>query len=135
MSDLLARILDAHGGTQRWFSVDKARADFSLTGPFWAIKGWPGGLERLTVEIDARTQHSTLTPFTGPDLRSVFDTAPERLSIETTDGAVVERRQRPRDSFAGYTRETPWDRLHLAYFVSYALWNYLTAPFLLTYPG
>jgi hypothetical protein len=30
---------------------------------------------------------------------------------------------------------TPWDVLQLAYFIGYALWNYLTTPFLFTYPG
>src|SRR5689334_8921262 len=28
----------------------------------------------------------------------------------------------------------PWDRLHLTYFLGYALWNYLTAPFLFALP-
>ncbi|MGC1717533.1 MAG: hypothetical protein WA746_00975 [Isosphaeraceae bacterium] len=32
-------------------------------------------------------------------------------------------------------RETAWDDLHVAYFNSYALWTYLTIPFLYTYPG
>ena len=31
--------------------------------------------------------------------------------------------------------ETPWDQLHRLYFTSYAMWNYLTTPFLLTQPG
>ena len=30
---------------------------------------------------------------------------------------------------------TPWDVLQLAYFIGYAMWNYLTTPFLFTYPG
>jgi len=32
-------------------------------------------------------------------------------------------------------RETPWDRLHLTYFLGYAVWNYLTAPFLFARTG
>src|ERR687891_1811834 len=28
-----------------------------------------------------------------------------------------------------------WDKLHAGYFNSYALWGYLTTPFLYTYPG
>lgn len=30
---------------------------------------------------------------------------------------------------------TPWDAPHLAYFSGYAMWTYLTAPFLLNLPG
>jgi hypothetical protein len=135
VTELLAQVLEAAGGTRRWSEVTAVRADVSITGPFWDLKNWPGGLEHVTVEIDPREQRSTFTPFTAPALRSVFRTAPERLSIETLDGAGVESRDRPRESFAGVTRTTAWDRLHLAYFLNYALWNYLTTPFLFTYPG
>ena len=55
--------------------------------------------------------------------------------VHTDDGVAVERRDDPRASFAGYEVTTPWDALQVAYFISYACWNYLTAPFLFTYPG
>ena len=44
-------------------------------------------------------------------------------------------RRDPRAAFRGHTQQTPWDDMHVAYFSSYALWNYLTIPFLYTYPG
>jgi hypothetical protein len=50
--------------------------------------------------------------------------------IERRDGWSVEERSDPRAAFAGHVRETPWDRLHLTYFLGYAIWNYLTVPFL-----
>ena len=75
------------------------------------------------------------TPFTAPDRRSVFDVDPERITIQTTDGHLVEQRADPRASFAGYDVSTHWDAVQVAYFSSYALWNYLTTPFLFTYPG
>jgi len=62
------------------------------------------------------------------DDRWIF--TPNRVWIERRDGTVVEERFEPRASFAGHVRETPWDRLHLTYFLGYAIWNYLTAPFL-----
>jgi hypothetical protein len=48
---------------------------------------------------------------------------------------VIESRDSPRTSFAGHVNETPWDQLHAAYFNGYALWTYLTQPFLYAYPG
>jgi hypothetical protein len=48
---------------------------------------------------------------------------------------VIEVRDNPRGAFAGHTNETPWDRLHAAYFDGYALWTYLTQPLLYTHPG
>ncbi len=41
----------------------------------------------------------------------------------------------PRASFAGHGRDTPWDPLHRAYFNGYAMWTYLTTPFLFTMEG
>jgi hypothetical protein len=55
--------------------------------------------------------------------------------IERPDGFIVEERSEPRSAFAGHDRTTPWDRLHLTYFLGYAMWNYLTTPFLFTWPG
>jgi hypothetical protein len=48
---------------------------------------------------------------------------------------VVAERSNPRSSFAGHEITTPWDSLHRAYFNGYALWTYLTTPFLLAVPG
>ena len=45
-----------------------------------------------------------------------------RVWIERRDGTVVEERSDPRAAFAGHVRETPWDRLHLTYFLGYAVW-------------
>jgi hypothetical protein len=60
---------------------------------------------------------------------------PERIAIEKLDGRVVAQRADPRASFTGHVLETPWDPLQRAYFNGYALWTYLTTPFLLTMPG
>ena len=47
----------------------------------------------------------------------------------------MEARDDPRAAFRSHLPETAWDELHVAYFNSYALWTYLTIPFLYTYPG
>jgi hypothetical protein len=57
------------------------------------------------------------------------------VAIETTDGRVVEERLQPRDSFGGHRVDTPWDPLQLAYFAGYAMWTYLTTPFLFAVDG
>lgn len=56
-----------------------------------------------------------------------------KLTLVAT--TIVEERNQPRAAFMGHTRETKWDQLHRLYFASYALWNYLAAPFLLAEPG
>src|ERR1700680_1612208 len=136
MNDLLASVLEAHGGVARWARVRTVTARLSIGGPFWGRKGWPEIFgDQTMLELDARRQHIVLTPFNGADRHSTFDVNPERIVVHTNDGVVVERRDDPRASFAGYEVTTPWDALQVGYFISYACWNYLTAPFLFTYPG
>src|ERR1700720_830035 len=60
---------------------------------------------------------------------------PNRVWIERRDGTIVEERSDPRAAFAGHVRDTPRDRLHLTYFLGYAIWNYLTTPFTLCSNG
>jgi hypothetical protein len=136
MKDLLASVLDAHGGVDRWAGVHALTARLSIGGPFWSRKGWPEIFgDQTTLELDARREHIVMTLFNGVGRRSVFDVDPERVVVHTDDGVAVERRDDPRASFAGYEVTTPWAALQVAYFISYACWNYLTAPFLFTYPG
>ena len=55
--------------------------------------------------------------------------------IEKVDGTLIEARDNPVTSFEGQQRETPWDDIHVAYFVGEALWTYLTTPFFYTHDG
>jgi hypothetical protein len=135
MDDLLSRVVEAHGGSDRWSAVNTLTVRMSIDGPLWTAKGWPNALVEETATLDARREHLVYTPFTAPDRRSEFDVDPEQIAIHTRDGHVIERCTNPRASFAGFERTTPWNAVQLAYFASYALWNYLTTPFLLTYPG
>jgi len=132
---LLEKVLDAHGGLGLWSGLTKITAHLSIGGPIWAAKGWADALVKETVEIETKTERSVFSPFTKPGLRSVFEVGPERVTIESAGGGVVERRVDPRRAFKGFIRYTPWDILHLGYFVGYGIWNYLTAPFVFTYPG
>jgi hypothetical protein len=135
-SPLLAKVLDAHGGLDNWERVLSLRADIVLGGPFWSMRGWRHGELKLTASLDGRREHIRLGPFAALDRIAVFDVEPERLSIETTDGVLVEQRDDPRSSFPPFDLGTTgWDRIQVAYFLSAAHWNYLTQPFSFTYPG
>jgi hypothetical protein len=137
MDELLASVLDAHGGLESWNRLTKLTARLSLGGPFWADRGWPGVYADQTVTLDAQRQHIAFAPFTAPDRVSVLDVDPERVRIQTTDGEVVEQHTDPRSWYPlPFDRSTtPWDAIQVAYFTSAAVWNYLTEPFVFTYPG
>ncbi|MFD3309554.1 hypothetical protein [Streptomyces sp. NPDC058694] len=83
--------------------------------------------------VDVRRQRLVYEGFTSPELRGAF--TPDRVAIEKRDDEVVAERIAPREAFADHGPDTPWDQLHALYFAGYAMWNYLTAPYLLTRPG
>jgi hypothetical protein len=68
--------------------------------------------------------------------RYLEQACPQIISGRVTwhGGKTVEERNAPRASFPRFDPTTPWDAAQVAYFTSYAVWNYLTAPFLFTYP-
>jgi hypothetical protein len=134
--ELLANVLDAHGGLAHWDSASSITVQVELGGPFWAMRGWPDAGLKLTLSLDARREHTLIAPFPGLKQIAVFDVDPERLVIQSIDGAVIEERYDPRSSFPPFDLATTnWDPMQIGYFCSVASWNYFTQPFSLTYPG
>ena len=133
MNSLVQRTIDAHGGFERWRSSEHVSAHLRNGGVLWALKHQEGVLDNVNVRVALRRQWASHSPFLKPNLRTSFE--PHRVAIETTDGRVVEERLQPRDSFVGHGADTPWDPLQLAYFAGYAMWTYLSTPFLFTMDG
>jgi hypothetical protein len=132
MSDLLTMAIDAHGGAARWRRAAGIKVHFNFFGGVLDLKGFPGHW-RLTASVNTRQPRATFEGFGPPGELWVFTT--NRVWIEAPGGAVTAERNDPRAAFAGHVRETPWDALHLTYFLGYALWNYLSAPFLFLEAG
>ncbi|MBB5059583.1 hypothetical protein HDF16_004309 [Granulicella aggregans] len=132
MNDLLQMAVEAHGGLSRWNKVRKIKVAASITGAIWFVKGQGDSLKDVVMTIDT-TKERMVTDFPGQDKRFVFE--PQRLIMERCDGTLLRERENPEASFAGQVRETPWDDLHVAYFLGEALWTYLNTPFLYTKPG
>jgi hypothetical protein len=132
-SDLLDIAIAAHGGLDRWNAQRAVAAELSVGGALWDLKGQAGRFQSCTYEADTHVQQAVLGGFGDRGQRVRF--TPARLVVEDADGRTLEVRDNPRQSFAGHAQETPWDLLHAAYFNGYALWTYLTQPFLYTYPG
>ena len=133
MNALLARILEAHGGLDRWNEYQRVDATIVSGGGLFPLKGVPqdAGSRRMTVQL--HEECASVVPYGAPDQRTLF--TPDRIAIEKLDGTVVKESKAPRDSFAGHQMHTPWDSLQRAYFNGETLWTYLTTPFLLTLDG
>jgi hypothetical protein len=133
VADLLSAVLDAHGGLDHWRRFRRVEATIVTGGGLWAIKGQPQDRLPRTMTVALDHQWASLRPFGADDQKTDF--TPGRVAIEKLDGRVVSERVNPRESFAGHEFATPWDPLQRAYFNGYALWTYLTTPFLLALDG
>jgi hypothetical protein len=135
MTDLITTAITAHGGSERYNRHRTATAHFRSGGALWSLKGKSGVFDSSTVRInlDPRHQYASHGRFTAPDLRTSFTA--HRVALENDQGEVLAERLDPRAAFSGHVIETPWDDLHLAYFAGYAMWTYLTVPFIFASPG
>ena len=132
-SDLLTAVLDAHGGFENWRAFSRVESTIVSGGLLFELKGVPQDPTPRQMSAALQREWSSVRPFGADDQRTDF--TPDRVAIERLDGKVIAERLQPRDSFAGHTLTTPWDPLQRAYFNGYALWTYLTSPFLLALPG
>jgi hypothetical protein len=133
MKNLLDQVLETHGGLNHFAKFDKVYVEMIVGGVLWTVKGHPDIVTNSKFAIDLKKQHGGYLDFDNKaGLSTVFSA--ERVSLQS-DGTVLEELVNPRDSFNGHTLETKWNKLQLAYFGSYAMWSYLTTPFLFTYPG
>lgn len=133
MSDLLEIAVNAHGGLARFNESETVRAHLSLGGVLLPVKGQTGYLDDVNVRVDLHRQFTSHSPFGEPGVHTAF--TGNHIALENEAGEVVEELANPRDSFADHTFETPWTRLQTAYFLGYAIWTYMTSPFVFTTPG
>jgi hypothetical protein len=115
MDDLLKLTIEAYGGLERWRQFNVARANASITGALWHLKGQPDVLKNVQVVAQLHRQH-LVTHLIGKDRRTLFTTG--EVSIESESGVVEETRLDPITSFRGQSLDTPWGMLHVAYFAS-----------------
>jgi hypothetical protein len=131
-SDLLTAALDAHGGFECWQRFSAIEATVVSGGLLFELKGQPQDPIPRRMSAALTREWASVAPFGSDDQKSDF--TPQRVAILKLDGSVVAERLSPRDSFVGHELATPWDPLQRAYFNGYAMWTYLTSPFLLALP-
>jgi hypothetical protein len=132
MDNLLRLALEAHGGLKAWSSLQSLRANVSIGGALWNQKQLPGLFENTRVELKLSYQ-DVVTHLLDRGERIVF--TPHQVSLESESGNTLDTCNDPRSRFSRHSANRKWDKLHAGYFSGYALWGYLTTPFLYTYPG
>jgi hypothetical protein len=130
---LLDEVIEAHGGAARFDSADRLTAHLGCSGLAFLLKGQRGALADFRGTVSTTEPRITLEPFSGAGKRGVLEN--DTVRIESASGEVLAERAHPRDFFRRFRRNLRWDDLDLLYFAAYALWGYLTVPFLLRAPG
>jgi|Tabmets5t2r1_1033131.scaffolds.fasta_scaffold67949_2 hypothetical protein len=136
MTALLEEVLEANGGLERWEATRSITARVRSGGLLHRTRVPGNRFADYRVTVDVHEPRATLDPFPRDGERGVFDRG--AVSIETSDGELLESRAAARSAFGGLSgvrRNLRWDALDATYFAGYAMWNYLTTPLLLTRDG
>ncbi|BBX73553.1 hypothetical protein H7H78_16740 [Mycobacterium shinjukuense] len=136
MSALLQEVLDAHGGLARWRAAATIHARVRAGGLLIRTRVPGNRFADYQITVHVQQARTVLDPFPRDGQRGVYEGGAVR--IESHDGQVIGSRANPRGAFVGLSglrRNVRWDPLDSVYFAGYAMWNYLTMPFLLTREG
>ncbi len=131
--DWLDKIMAAHGGMERWRRTECIEADFSSGGLAFTLHMQATALHNLKIKVWPHDQRVELHDFTQPGWTGLW--TPDHVQLLDGSGQRVDERRQPRQAFGGLVKQVRWDRLDILYFAGYALWNYLSFPFLLRNPG
>ncbi|KAK4505754.1 hypothetical protein PRZ48_003719 [Zasmidium cellare] len=141
-NSLLSSIITAHGPLQTFNSLTEIRCKFAFHGNALELKGYgpKTRLPSITIYPQHQDPLNTTLPWTistnlgdgDPTDRWIF--TPKRVWIENAKGELLEELNDPRESCEGHVLTTKWNDLQLCYFLSYAMYNYLTMPWLFTRP-
>ncbi len=129
-TQLLDFALDAHGGMNRWNKLSDLSVNTTLEGSLWTRVGIPTIFPTFKLSLSLRRQHVIMHS----------DAVKHRMLFEPSGMSLIAPEQSP--LYLEHPRQSiierpgkPWTELQAGYFIGYAMWQYLTAPFLYAYPG
>jgi hypothetical protein len=129
-SQLVRQAIAAHGGEQLWSGASEISVRISSGGLAFASKFQGAAVRDVEARVATQGQHVTFSPYPRAGQRGVLE-ADGSVRIETDDGEVLARRDNARAQFADLRHKLWWDRLDILYFGCYAMWTYVSAPFVL----
>lgn len=134
MIELAQRTIAAHGGMALWEGASEVRARVSSGGLAFASKLQGSAVRDVEASVSTSSQHVTFKPYPRAGQRGVLE-ADGTVRIETDAGELVEARENPRGAFADLRHKLWWDRMDILYFATYAIWTYISTPFVLARVG
>jgi len=130
---LLENVIASHGGRDRWQKVASLEASLSSGGLAFTLHCQPFALRKLSISVQPHERRVVLRDFCQPGWVGIW--TPNHVRIVDEYDVLAEERRDPRPQFRRLVKNVLWDKLDILYFAGYALWNYLSFPFLLEEPG
>lgn len=122
---LLDGVFRAHGGLTTWQSIDRIDAKLSTGGLAFGMRDVAHRVLATQVSVYPHARRTILHDYPVDGATAVWEGDSATVRVE---GKEPRRRAPARSHVAAGSR---WDDLDVVYFVGYAIWNYLSFPFLL----
>ena len=116
-----------------WSTVDTITMHAKTGGIALPLRFKFSAFEDYRAHIRAHKPYVRITPHPREGMQGIF--YEDTVRIETENGEVIRERHHARSAFRDWRHKIWWDHLDAIHFAGYALWNYLTMPFLLCRPG
>jgi hypothetical protein len=133
-SALAEQAISAHGGMGAWEQAEEVAVQLSSGGFAFASKLQGHAVRGVDVRVATTGQRVVFEPYPSAGHRGVLD-EDGSVRVETGPGAVAEARENPRAAFSDLRHRLWWDRLDILYFGTYAIWTYISAPFVFVREG
>lgn len=130
MVELRERIVRAHGGHDRWASVERLMASLSLGGAAFMTHMQPRPLRHVDVSVLPASGVVTLAPFPDRGRIGAFDG--RCVWLEGVDGEILAHRRSPGEITRSPGHWVAWDELDLLYVAAVTAWHALLFPWLVT---
>lgn len=127
---LLDDAIDASGGLAHWNRLSRFTLHLSIGGTLFSRAGRNDHFKDLIAEGSTRAQSVRFTGITSGERCGSFQ--PDMVTIESLDGQVQRSWRHPSAAFPDDAKDALTDELGLVFFCGFAIWNYLTTPFLLS---
>jgi hypothetical protein len=127
-TELVEQTIAAHGGLPLWESAGEVSVQISSGGLAFASKLQGHAVRDVEARISTGYQRVVFSPYPQPGQVGILE-RDGTVRIETDGGELVEVRHNARGAFADLRHKLWWDRLDILYFGSYAMWTYISTPF------
>jgi hypothetical protein len=131
---LAEHAIAAHGGMTAWEQVGEIVVQISSGGFAFASKLQGHAVRGVKTRVATSGQRVVFEGYPAAGQRGVLE-ADGSVRVETAAGAVTAAREHPRAAFGDLRHRLWWDRLDILYFGTYAIWTYISTPFVFLREG